>query len=306
MHDELPLITNSCGARFTPHHRSDIEAACRLRAVDSVKMRSFATGNPMTSPIKILSTDFDGTLHSEHEDPPVPVHLQKWIARLQASGVKWVINTGRDLSALMEGIGRAELSILPDYVVVVEREIYRHHESRFLADEDWNQRCTKDHEALFASIRADLPRLVDWVEERFNATVYSDPYSPFCLIAGHNHDADAILAHLEDYSLGVPNLTVVRNDVYARFSHRAYNKGTALAEIARQLDVGPEHILAAGDHLNDLPMLSREHAHRLIAPANAVPIVKEVVRNLGGYVSDLPWGHGVAQGLECLLAVAPD
>ncbi|MBI3418047.1 MAG: HAD family phosphatase [Verrucomicrobia bacterium] len=260
----------------------------------------------MTPLIKILSTDFDGTLHSEHEDPPVPVHLQKLIARLQARGVKWVINTGRDLSALMEGIARAELSILPDYVVVVEREIYRHHESRFIADEDWNGRCTKEHATLFASIRADLPGLIDWVEKRFIATVYSDPYSPFCLIAGHNHDADAILAHLETYSQGVPNLTVVRNDVYARFSHRAYNKGTALAEISRQLDVGPEHILAAGDHFNDLPMLSREHAHRLVAPANAVPAVKEVVRKLGGFVSDLPWGHGVARGLESLLAGESD
>ena len=257
--------------------------------------------NPMPPLIKILSTDFDGTLHSEHEDPPVPLHLQKLIGRLQSQGVKWVINTGRDLSALMEGIARAQLSILPDYVVVVEREIYRHHESRFMADEAWNRQCTRDHETLFASIRGDLPRLIDWVEERFTATVYADSYSPFCLIAGHNHDADAILAHLETYSQGVPNLTVVRNDVYARFSHRAYNKGTALAEIARQLGVDREHILAAGDHLNDLPMLSNDYARWLIAPANAVPAVKETVRRQSGFVSDLPWGHGVARELAKII-----
>ena len=259
---------------------------------------------PMTSPIKILSTDFDGTLHSEREDPPVPLKLQKMIGQLQARGVKWIINTGRDLSALMEGIARAELSILPDYVVVVEREIYRHQESRFIADEAWNRRCTHDHEALFTSIRDDLPDLIAWVEAKFTATVYADAYSPFCLIAGHNADADSILERLELFCRDVPNLTVVRNDVYARLSHRAYSKGTALAEIARQLGVGPEQVLAAGDHFNDLSMLTREHAHWLIAPANAVPQVKAAVRRQAGFVSELPWGHGVARGLEEFFASA--
>ena len=75
-------------------------------------------------------------------------------------------------------------------------------------------------------------------------------------------------------ALEVPNLQVMRNDVYARFCHTAYNKGTALAEIARRLALGPQHTLAAGDHLNDLPMLSRNYAHFLVAPANAVEAVK--------------------------------
>jgi hydroxymethylpyrimidine pyrophosphatase-like HAD family hydrolase len=53
----------------------------------------------------------------------------------------------------------------------------------------------------------------------------------------------------------VPHLAVVRNDVYIRFAHDAYNKGTALREIARRLNVTPEETVAAGDHHNDLPML---------------------------------------------------
>jgi ribosome-binding factor A len=35
----------------------------------------------------------------------------------------------------------------------------------------------------------------------------------------------------------VPSLTVVRNDIYARFCHVAYNKGSALAEIARRINL---------------------------------------------------------------------
>ena len=91
--------------------------------------------------------------------------------------------------------------------------------------------------------------------------------------------------YLNAYCAQVPRLTVVRNDVYARFSHEAYSKGTALSEIARRLDVRRDHILAAGDHLNDLPMLSQEHARWLVAPSNAIELVKQTVRRQEGFVS---------------------
>src|ERR1051326_8979228 len=248
----------------------------------------------MSLPIKLISTDFDGTLHAEFEDPPVPQDLQSLIGDLQRQGAKWVINTGRDLSSVMEGIARARLSIRPDYLVVVEREIYFHHDSRYLECEQWNQSCKSDHETLFARVEADVPRLVDWVNKRFSATLYEDDYSPFCMIAETNQDADAIQAFLESYCAEIPQLTLVRNDVYARFSHVGYNKGTALGEIARQLEIHPHFTFVAGDHLNDLPMLSGEFARCMVAPDNAVDVVKETVRRQNGYISHQPWGHGVA------------
>jgi HAD superfamily hydrolase (TIGR01484 family) len=255
----------------------------------------------MPLPIQLISTDFDGTLFAEFENPPVPEELQHLIGRLQKAGVKWVINTGRDLSSLLESLGRAHLSVRPDLLVVVEREIYVHEKSQYIGWEDWNRTCAQAHAELFARVRADLPRLVAWVNERFTASVYEDSYSPFCLIAEANKDADLIHEYLNDYCAQVPRLTVVRNDVYARFSHEAYSKGTALSEIARRLGVGRDQVLAAGDHLNDLPMLSREHARCLVAPSNAIELVKQTVRRQGGFVSDEPHGYGVARGLEFFL-----
>ncbi len=255
----------------------------------------------MSLPIQLVSTDFDGTLHAEFENPPVPHDLQLLIGDLQRQGAKWVINTGRDLSSVMEGLARARLSIKPDFLVVVEREIYLHEGAQYEACAEWNDGCKSAHEALFALVRTDVPRLAEWVSHRFQATLYEDDFSPFCLIAENNEDADCIQSFLEDYCVNVPNLTLVRNDVYARFSHVAYNKGTALAEIARRLGISREHVFAAGDHLNDLPMLSGEFARCLAAPGNAVPLVKEAVRRQNGYVSLQPWGHGVARGLEFFL-----
>lgn len=255
----------------------------------------------MTLPVQLISTDFDGTLHAEFENPPVPHDLQELIGTLQRQGAKWVINTGRDLSSVMEGMARARLSIKPDFLVVVERDIYFHEGAQYEACFAWNDGCKQAHDELFTRVRGDVPRLVDWVSKRFRAALYEDAFSPFCLIAETNEDADAIQIFLQDYCAEVPNLALVRNDVYARFSHVNYNKGTALSEIARQLGVAREHVFAAGDHLNDLPMLSGEFAACVAAPDNAIPAVKETVRRHNGYVSHQPWGHGVARGLEFFL-----
>ena len=252
-------------------------------------------------PIKLISTDFDGTLHAEHEDPPVPHDLQELIASLQVRGAKWVINTGRDLGSLMETLGRAHLRIKPDYVVVVEREIYCHIEVRYTDHADWNNRCRAVHAELFMRVSRDVPRLTEWVNRRNRATVYSDSYSPFCIIADSNDEMDAIQEMMEAYCAEVPGLTVVRNDVYSRFSHVEFNKGTALAELGRLLGITPEETFAAGDHYNDIPMLAGAAAKCIVCPDNAIPPIKELVRRQNGYISHQPWGHGVARGLEFYL-----
>lgn len=257
----------------------------------------------MTLPIQLISTDFDGTLHADFENPPVPHDLQELIGDLQRQGAKWVINTGRDLSSVIEGMARARLNIKPDFLVVVERDIYVHEGAQYEPCKEWNQGCRAAHDELFDRVKGDVPHLVEWVSKRFRAALYEDEFSPFCLIAESNGDADAVQAFLEDYCGTIPGLTLVRNDVYARFSHVSYNKGTAMAEIARRLGISRKHTFAAGDHQNDLPMLSGEFAGYLAAPDNAIPTVKATVRRQNGYISHQPWGHGVARGLEHFLGL---
>jgi hydroxymethylpyrimidine pyrophosphatase-like HAD family hydrolase len=255
----------------------------------------------MSLPIQLLSTDFDGTLFAEFENPPIPRALQDLIADLQRQGAKWAINTGRDMSSLMEALARAGIAIEPDYLILVEREIYSHQDSQYVGLTEWNAACSADHAGVFARVEQDLPRIVDWINARFHARIYQDAYSPFCLIAGNNGDADVIHAYLDDYARTVPHLTVVRNDVYARFSHAAYNKGTALAELRRRLGLEVSQVFAAGDHLNDLPMLAQQYAGCLAAPSNAVEVVKEQVRQEGGYVSVRSHGNGVADAIRYYL-----
>ena len=252
-------------------------------------------------PIKLLSTDFDGTIFAEFEDPPVPPNLQNLIALLQRRGAIWVINTGRDLGSLLETVERAELTVQPDALVLVEREIYVRKDSRYVPLQSWNAACARDHAGLFSRVQANLPSLMKELQEGHHATFYEDAFSPLCVLAGSPRSADAIQERLEAFAEAHPQLSVVRNDVYIRFAHADYNKGSALLEIARRLKVTPESTVAAGDHLNDLPMLDPRVAHSLIAPANAIPPVQERVRAAGGYVSHRPHGDGVALGIEYFL-----
>jgi len=257
-------------------------------------------------PIRLISTDFDGTIFADGDDPPVPARLQELIGDLQRRGAKWAINTGRDMPSLMEALHHARLGIRPDFLVLVEREIHLHNGTGYVGLEAWNNRCALSHETLFAQVRVDLPRLTDWINTRFHATIYEDPYSPFCLIANNPVDAKQIHDYLDDYCQEVPDLAVMRNDVYARFCHIAYNKGTALAELTRRLGLSPAQVFAAGDHLNDLPMLSRQYAHWLAAPQNAIEPVKTAVQHQTGYVSLLPHGDGVAEALAFHLRKAAE
>lgn len=255
----------------------------------------------MDLPFKIICTDFDGTLHTPGSTPAVPYELQEMIGELQKLGTRWIVNTGRDLPGLQAIMEESGMAIRPDYMVVVEREIHALKDRKYVPWMEWNVRCHREQQQLFDRIQERLPELVNWIHNHYQAYVYQDDYSPFCLAAATNEDTDAILKHLAEYFQNEPELTVVRNDVYARFSHVAYNKGTALEAIRCQLGLKTDDVFVAGDHYNDLAMLSREYARWLVAPANAIEEVKSAVSSQEGYVSEQSCGYGVADGLRHFL-----
>jgi len=122
-------------------------------------------------------------MHAENSATPVPLQLQEMIASLQRQGVKWVVNTGRDLPGLLYMMEQARLTVKPDFLVVVEREIHTLNGHGYKAWDEWNRLCMKQQDELFARIRPRLPQLVNWVHDHFDATIYQDEYSPFCLVA---------------------------------------------------------------------------------------------------------------------------
>ncbi|MGB9602119.1 MAG: HAD family hydrolase [Limisphaerales bacterium] len=251
--------------------------------------------------IKLIVTDFDGTIFNEYDSPPIPAELQEKIEEMRSCGCKWAINTGRDLLELLEGLSHSKIGIGPDFLVTVEREIYAKNGDSYKPVEDWNRRCDKMHKELFKRVKPFLPELHRYVNDRFKATIYADGFSPFCIIAENNLVMDEICRYLSEFCAKVPGLAVMRNDVYARFCHKDYNKGTTTAEISRILGLKSDSIFAAGDHINDLPMLDRNVANYIAAPSNSVDLVKKHIIQQKGYVSFKPGGLGVLEALNYFL-----
>jgi len=256
----------------------------------------------MDLPFDLISTDFDGTIFEEFETPSIAHEFERRIAWLQERGVKWVINTGRSYDSLMLSLEQADLSVTPNYLVLVEREIHIWKNGRFAGHDVWNEQCEDKHASLFELIRMDVRELSEWVRATFPGThVYSDAHSPMCVTARCNEESDAIQIRMQEYCETHPELVWVRNDVHSRFSHIEFSKGTALREIAERLDIPAERIFAAGDELNDLPMLRADVAGFLAAPANAVPEVREQVESEGGYVATRSFAAGVDEAIGRLL-----
>jgi len=251
--------------------------------------------------LRLVCTDFDGTIHSEDESPSIAVEFQELIHQLQQRGVRWVVNTGRVLDDILRELERSAPRVSPDYLVVVEREIYVRDDRMFQGHRPWNDRCTQVHQSLFSQMR---PLVAEWaasIRSKFRAEIYEDPWSPFCLVAANPRDAVAIVRQIEDWCRAWPEVVVVSNHVYARLSHVDYHKGSALGEVASLCGADAASTFVAGDHLNDLSMLSRRRAGWLMAPANAVSEVKAAVQREGGWIMEGCAGQAVAAGLRrCL------
>ena len=253
------------------------------------------------STLCLFSTDFDGTIHEDFAVDPVPIALQQELSRLQSEGAVWVINTGRDLPSLLEGMARARMTVLPDYVVTVEREIHKLDGHRYEPVEPWHSRCIADHAELFARWERELAQLRNSLAARFDAAFYHDAWSPLCVIARDNPQMDEIQAELDGFCSKASVLSAVRNDVYVRLSHGGYSKGTALAEIQRLTGIPVSATLSAGDHMNDHSMLQPWHAAWIVTPKNGIPAIREHVRRVGGYVSEESCGRGVLDGIQWAL-----
>lgn len=263
--------------------------------------------------IRLLSTDFDSTLVDHGESPPVVPELLETLAALRSRGVLWAMNTGRSPRLLDHGLREYAFPRRPDYAVTSEREICRPadqpgggRDGTDWADfGDWNARCERDHAELFAAIRPMMDEVLAFVERETGAHALFDPtpsaesaQQPAGLIAVDEPEMDRIAAFLDNLRPRCPKLSYQRNKIYLRFCHADYNKGVALRELGRMLGIGPEHILAIGDHHNDLSMLDGAHAQHAACPANAIPEVKSAVRAAGGFVAGAPCSLGVVEALR--------
>lgn len=253
----------------------------------------------MEREIRLISTDFDGTLVAHDSDPVLDPACMQLIAELKQNGASWAINTGRSVELLESGLLDFEFPVHPDFILTSERDIFRPSSNGdgWEAFGDWNERCARDHAELFSSAESVLAEVVEFVNDETRARLIYHSGGIEGLIAADEDEMEQITAFIDQAREKHPKFHYQRNTVYLRFCHTDYHKGAALAELTRLVDVPRENIFAAGDHHNDLSMLDGRFAAMPAAPANAIPEVKSAVRAAGGYVAAKSYGAGVHEAL---------
>lgn len=249
--------------------------------------------------IKLLSTDFDGTVVHHGAVPPVDPDFIAVVGEMRERGVRWAVNTGRVLWHIEEGLREYQFPFEPDYVLTSEREVFhRGANGRWQDFGDWNARCITAHDALFAQAGTLLRDIERFLESHARAHPIYEGERLIGLVADSDEEMDGIIDFLAKECARVPGFQFMRNSIYVRFCHEAYSKGTALGELGRLTGISREQIFAAGDHFNDLPMLDGRHAAWVACPGNAVDAVKRAVEKAGGYVAKGACSTGIAEALR--------
>ncbi|MEP7071667.1 MAG: HAD hydrolase family protein [Verrucomicrobiota bacterium] len=254
----------------------------------------------MPGKIKLISTDFDGTLVRHDEHPMLDSDCMELIGRWQKEGVIWAMNTGRSVDLLESGLLDFEFPIHPDFILTSERDVFRAAENgkpRWEPFGDWNDRCAQAHAELFHSAQPVFDEVLSFVERKTGARLLYLGDRPEGLIAQSEAEMDRIVEFIEHAKDQHPHFHYQRNTVYLRFCHADYHKGAALGELSRLLEIARENIFAAGDHHNDVSMLDGRFAAMPACPENAITPVKNAVRAAKGYIAARPYGAGVHEAL---------
>ncbi len=251
--------------------------------------------------IALYCFDFDGTLVDKYHSPSFEPDLARHLAEARREGAAWVINTGRSLHHTLEGVHGHGIPLAPDFIIAREHEIYARNAAGRWSDLGvWNGEARRLHDTFYrhhARVLTEIRRFVEgeqlgwWLEEA------GDPAG----VITHTEAGMArVIEVVHDHIAHWPDLGYQRNTIYLRFTHRRFDKGTALRELSRHLGLSAAQIFAAGDNFNDLPMLRRDLAGHLVAPSNSLPEVKSQVLSEGGHLSPLPASRAMAEAVARL------
>lgn len=250
-------------------------------------------------PIRLLSTDFDGTLVGHEPDARTAASLASALRGLRERGAVWAVNTGRQLWFALEGLEHARLPHDPEFVLSSEKDIYRRVcEGEWEAFGDWNAHTERRTVELFDRASHVLQAIHEMSAHDKSVEILYENGRVAGLMTADAAAMDRVAERVRSLAKDVPEFSFNRNMVWMRFTHREIHKGSALAELARLLGIPRDEVLAIGDHHNDLPMLDGSAAAMVACPSNAVREVQDAVRSAGGYVSPYPWGEGVADAIR--------
>lgn len=266
-------------------------------------------GGVNTAPsIQLISLDFDGTILS-YDDPAGVMHPDV-IAVLNAAGargVRWCANSGRQFEDQRDVIERSVvrgLRHLPDAYICCESVVYIRDGADYASFEPWNTDAFKNLAACHTRVQQRLGAQLDVIREKYQPVITDvGTLTTSFLLSDHIDAVFSLTRELEQSLAGMDDVHIIRNGGWVAVNHRALGKGNALRAFASYAGIPAAHILAMGDHHNDLTMLQGDVAAHVGCPGDAIPEVRQAVKRAGGRVGSLAGPPGTAEVIRTLLAL---
>ncbi|MFA4944850.1 MAG: HAD family hydrolase [Lentisphaeria bacterium] len=263
--------------------------------------------------IRLLATDFDGTLYDPLARLPagnesfaqlrVLIHQFRFQHRL-----KWAVITGRHVESIPAVAGELLLhGLVPDFLVMEDAHIFVRHRHRYRPFWWWNlclrfrrRRQLRSYRPRVRQLKAETERRHPGIED-LTAGRLIDYWYAF----NHEADASAVEEELRHEFDGNPDFFVFRWGLEVCLVPTAGTKGEAVKRLAATLKATPAEIATVGDGPNDISMLNGSCAAHVACVGNADAAVRDTVRRAGGLVSQEPTVFGVLEFLQQLYAAAP-
>ena len=252
----------------------------------------------------LFSFDFDDTLFTLGGPAGERRSFFRLMRALRARyGVLWGINTGRDPVYLREGLMDMfqddPEAFAPDFTVTMERNVHlADAEGRLMPGVCWNDACAVAHDSLFSRYGRMLEELMEHLEKQFSGLeLQRQQHDAFSLVVDDARGLDAVSGVIHGTVAPYEEIVTQRAGPYLRFSHRDYNKGTALAFVASRFGIPHAHAAIFGDGHNDLDAMRNLPEAFRCCPSNAADEVKAMVASGHGYISPKARTMGVLDGL---------
>lgn len=262
---------------------------------------------PVTSSeIRLVCLDFDGTI-IVYDDPAGVFHPEaiELLNNLEERGISWCANSGRSKDDQLEVLERSRelgLKHMPTALICSESLVFMKNGSGYKALEPWNSYAHDMLRECHTEVQDKLSDKFDYIEETYTpiTSLVGEFFTAF-FIPDHDDLPKKLFNELKVFTEGVGNIMITRNGGWVTVMHVSLGKGNALKEYVRHDGFKKDEILTVGDHLNDLTMLSKSVAGYIGCPGNAVPEVKDAVREEGGIIADEDGALGTIQIIQTCL-----
>lgn len=217
--------------------------------------------------MKILASDYDGTLNYNGIDDRKRMALDKW----RTAGNLFGLVSGRGLDTLMEMVRNDQ--IICDFLLACSGAVICNQKGQILKE----TRCDGKYAHSIIQALFQLNCKVAYVQFPFTHTIMSDEpipevsyFNQISTILDTFEEAASITASIQEQFKEI--VTPLQNGRCIDIVPIGMNKAEGLYQLLAVLNAKYEDLIVVGDNINDLDMITEFHSY---AVENALPEVKK-------------------------------